>query len=90
MYYPFSGPGSLNNNAHCWSTPQLLAGQAVAASATTNTDWCPTGSTLGRASRWALGEVGPGRGNFFDVTLRRRPADRRQRPEAPSSRSRAG
>lgn len=69
VYYPFSGPDSLNNNTHCWSTQQLLAGQALAGIGDHEYGLAPDGvsSVLVALGRWKKSVTVAG--NFFDVTL---------------------
>jgi hypothetical protein len=69
VYYPFSGSGSLNNNTHCWSTQQLLAGQALAGIGDHEYGLAPDGvsSVLVALGRWKKSVTVTG--NFFDVTL---------------------
>lgn len=69
VYYPFSGPGSLNNNTHCWSTQQLLAGQALAGIGNHEYGLVPdrVSSVLVTLGPWKKSVTVAG--NFFDVTL---------------------
>lgn len=69
VYYAFSGSGSLNNNTHCWSTQQLLAGRALAGIGNHEYGLAPDGvsSVVVALGRWK--QSVPVTGNFFDVTL---------------------
>jgi hypothetical protein len=69
VYYPFSDPGSLNNNTHCWSTEQLLAGQALAGIGNHEYGLVPdrVSSVLVTLGPWKKSVTVAG--NFFDVTL---------------------
>jgi hypothetical protein len=69
VYYPSSGTGSVRNNTHCWSTQQLLAGQALAGIGDHAYGLAPDGvsSVLVTFGPWKK-SVTVAR-NFFDVTL---------------------
>lgn len=69
VYYPFSGTSSLNSSTHCWSTQQLLAGQALAGIGDHEYGLAPDGvsSVLVVLGRWQKSVTVTG--NFFDATL---------------------
>ena len=69
VYYPFTDRGSLNTNTHCWSTEQLLAGQALAGIGAHEYGLVPDGVLSVRVAVGTSKQSVPVHGNFFDVTL---------------------
>ena len=69
VYYPFTDRGSLNTNTHCWSTEQLLAGQALAGIGAHEYGLVPDGVLSVRIAVGARRRSVQVHRNFFDVTL---------------------
>jgi hypothetical protein len=69
VYYPFGRPGSLNNNTHCWSFRQLMAGQALASIDDHEYGLVPDGVRSVRVTSGSWSRSVRVSGNFFDVTL---------------------
>ena len=68
LYYPVSVPG-LSNNVSCWSTAQVLAGQAFAGLAAHEFGVVPDGVNAVNVSLGSWAKSVPVTGNYFDVSL---------------------
>ena len=68
VYYAQSGPG-LNDNISCWTTEQVLAGQAFAGLGPHEYGVVPDGASSVTVSLGSWAKSLPVTGNFFDVSL---------------------
>lgn len=71
VYYPFGDLGAVSSNIHCWSTQQLVAGQALAGIGGHEYGLAPDGVATVRVALGAWTKSVRVAGNFFDVTLPR-------------------
>jgi hypothetical protein len=69
VYYPVSRASALNDIAHCWSTQQLLAGQAFASVGDHEYGLVPDGVRAVRVSIGAWQRTVPVADNFFGLML---------------------
>jgi hypothetical protein len=69
VYYPASGGAVLQNHIDCWSTAQLLAGQAFGGLASHEFGLVPDGVSSVSVSLGSVAKSVSVSGNFFDVSL---------------------
>ena len=69
VYYPASGGATVQNQIECWSTQQVLAGQAYAGLSSHEFGLAPDGMSSVSVSLGSVVRSASISGNFFDVSL---------------------
>jgi len=69
VYYPTSGGAAVQNQLECWSTQQVLAGQAYAGLGSHEFGLAPDGMSSASVSLGSVVRSASISGNFFDVSL---------------------